>query len=84
MTSSSMRFELVVGRGHIDFVETLAEDVAAIVLGHARVRSVRINVRKLDVIEGSVGVEIRRERTASSADARSLGLVAKGATPSKD
>jgi dihydroneopterin aldolase len=75
---------LVVGRGHIDFVETLAEDVAAIVLGHARVRSVRINVRKLDVIEGSVGVEIRRERTASSADARSLGLVAKGAAASKD
>ncbi|HZZ60448.1 MAG TPA: (5-formylfuran-3-yl)methyl phosphate synthase [Roseiarcus sp.] len=75
---------LVVGRGHVDFVETLAEEVAAIVLGHARVRSVRINIRKLDVIEGSVGVEIHRERAANSADARSLGLVAKGVTPSKD
>jgi dihydroneopterin aldolase len=53
---------LVVGRGHVEFVETLAEDVAAIVLQHARVRSVRVNVRKLDVIDGAVGVEILRER----------------------
>jgi dihydroneopterin aldolase len=75
---------LVVGRGHVDFVETLAEEVAAIVLRHARVRSVRVNVQKLDVIDGSVGVEIRRERAASSADARSLGMVAKNATPLKD
>ena len=75
---------LVVGRGHVDFVETLAEEVAAIVLRHARVRSVRVNVQKLDVIDGSVGVEIRRERAASSADARSLGMVVKSATPSKD
>ena len=37
---------LVVGRGHVDFVETLAEDVASIVLRHARVRSVRVSVRK--------------------------------------
>ncbi len=75
---------LVVGRGHVDFVETLAEEVAAIILRHVRVRSVRVNVQKLDVINGSVGVEIRRERAASSADARSLGLVARSATPSKD
>jgi (5-formylfuran-3-yl)methyl phosphate synthase len=75
---------LVVGRGHVDFVETLAEEVAAIVLGHARVRSVRVNVRKLDVVKGSVGVEIRRDRAASVADARSLGLALRGATPSKD
>jgi len=68
---------LVVGRGHVDFVETLAEEVAAIVLQHARVRSIRINVQKLDVIKGSVGVEIRRERAASAADARSLGPIAK-------
>jgi len=71
---------LVVGRGHVDFIETLAEDVAAIVLGHARVQSVRVNVRKLDVIEGSVGVEILRERAAAVADARSLGLVVKPAS----
>ena len=51
---------LVVGRGHVDFVETLAEEVASLVLQHARVRSIRVNIRKLDVIEGAVGVEIRR------------------------
>ena len=61
---------LVVGRGHVDFVETLAEEVAAILLQHARVRSVRVNIRKLDVIEGEVGIEIRRERASGSADAR--------------
>jgi dihydroneopterin aldolase len=66
---------LVVGRGHVDFVETLAEEVAAIVLRHPRVRSLRVNVQKLDVIEGAVGVEIRRERSPSSADAGSAGVV---------
>ena len=53
---------LVVGRGHVDFVETLAEEVARIVLEEPRVRSVRVSVRKLDVVPGAVGVEIRRER----------------------
>jgi dihydroneopterin aldolase len=70
---------LVVGRGHVDFVETLAEEVAAVVLSHARVRSIRVNIRKLDVIEGAVGVEIRRERASSSADTRPVGLVDRGA-----
>ena len=70
---------LVVGRGHVDFVETLAEEVAAVLLQHARVRSVRVNVRKLDVIEGEVGIEIRRERASGSADARSIGAVDRGA-----
>jgi FolB domain-containing protein len=70
---------LVVGRGHVDFVETLAEEVAALVLSHARVRSIRVNIRKLDVIEGAVGVEIRRERASGSADARPVGLADRGA-----
>lgn len=74
---------LVVGRGHVDFVETLAEEVAAIVLRHPSVRSVRVCVRKLDVIEGSVGVEIRRERSASMADVQSLLFAGRGTTPSK-
>ncbi len=52
---------LVVGRGHTDFIETIAEDVAAMVLKHPRVRDVRVRVEKLDVVPGSVGVEIRRE-----------------------
>jgi dihydroneopterin aldolase len=62
---------LVVGRGHINFVETLAEDVAAILLQNNRVQSVRISARKLDVIDGSVGVEIRRERVAGANALRS-------------
>ncbi len=76
--------QLVVSRGHVDFIETLAEDVAKIVLGHPRVQGVRVNVQKLDVIKGSVGVEIRRERPASVAHARSLGLVAEAPKPAKD
>ena len=63
---------LVVGRGHVDFVETLAEEVAAVLLQHARVRTVRVNIRKLDVIEGEVGIEIRRER-ASGSSGRAAG-----------
>jgi (5-formylfuran-3-yl)methyl phosphate synthase len=70
---------LVVGRGHVDFVETLAEEIAAVLLQHARVRSVRVNIRKLDVIEGAVGIEIRRERASGSADARPVGVVDRGA-----
>jgi (5-formylfuran-3-yl)methyl phosphate synthase len=70
---------LVVGRGHVDFVETLAEEVASVLLQHARVRSVRVNIRKLDVIEGAVGIEIRRERASASADARPVGIVDRGA-----
>ena len=69
---------LVVGRGHVDFVETLAEEVAAVLLQHARVRSVRVNIRKLDVIEGAVGVEIRRERASGSAEARQVGVADRG------
>ncbi len=72
--------QLVVGRGHVDFVETLAEEVAAIVLRHARVRSVRVNVQKLDVIGGSVGVEIRRERAAGMAEVQPFSVAR--ATPS--
>ena len=64
---------LVVGRGHVDFVETLAEGVAEIILSHARVEHVQVRVEKLDVISGAVGVEIRRER-ASPAGASASAL----------
>jgi len=70
---------LVVGRGHVDFVETLAEEVAAVLLQHARVRSIRVNIRKLDVIEGEVGIEIRRERASGSSEVRPVGVVDRGA-----
>lgn len=47
---------------HINLVETLAEEIAAICLAPAKVRSVRVRVEKLDVFEdvSSVGVEIER------------------------
>lgn len=49
-------------RGHINLVETLAEEVAAVCLGEKQVRSVRVRVEKLDVFDdvSSVGVEIER------------------------
>jgi dihydroneopterin aldolase len=53
---------MVTGRGHTDFLETIAEDVAALVLKHPRVASVRVRVEKLDVVPGAIGVEIRRGR----------------------
>jgi (5-formylfuran-3-yl)methyl phosphate synthase len=70
---------LVVGRGHVDFVETLAEEVAAVLLRHARVRSIRVNIRKLDVIEGEVGIEIRRDRASGSSEVRPVGVLDRGA-----
>lgn len=48
--------------GHHDLVETLADDVARAALGHPRARSARVVVEKLAVIEGAVGVEVRREK----------------------
>ncbi|QLP97625.1 MAG: dihydroneopterin aldolase [Rhodoblastus sp.] len=48
--------------GHHDLVETLADDVARAALGHKRARAVRVVVEKLAVIEGAVGVEVRREK----------------------
>jgi dihydroneopterin aldolase len=52
----------VTGRGHVNFIETIVEDVAEIILKHPRVRRVRVRVEKLDIIEGGVGVEIARDR----------------------
>ncbi len=55
---------VLAARGHVSFVETLAEEVAAAVLDHPAVRAVTVRVEKLDVVEGTVGVEIRRVRPA--------------------
>lgn len=48
--------------GHVELVETLAEDLAAAVLGHPRVATVAITVEKLDVGPGSIGCHITRRR----------------------
>ncbi len=52
----------IIGRGHVNLVETLAEDIAAMCLKDRRVLSVRVRVEKLDILEDaqSVGVEIER------------------------
>jgi dihydroneopterin aldolase len=58
---------IIVAQEHIAFLETLAESVAASVLGHPRVVSVTVRVEKLDVGPGAVGVEIVRDRPADVA-----------------
>ncbi|NQU58298.1 MAG: dihydroneopterin aldolase [Rhodospirillales bacterium] len=52
----------LVARDHVNLVETLAEDVASMCLNDTRVRSARIRIEKLDILEDavSVGVEIER------------------------
>lgn len=52
----------LIRRGHVNLVETLAEDIAKICLDNKRVHSVRVRVEKLDIMNDatSVGVEIER------------------------
>ena len=54
----------IVGRGHVNLVETLAEDIATLCLEDIRILSVRVRIEKLDVFEDTqgVGVEIERVR----------------------
>jgi FolB domain-containing protein len=63
---------LILSRGHVDLVETLAERVADALLAHPRVDCANIRIEKLDVVEGSVGIEIKRERQAQTAKVRQL------------
>lgn len=51
-------------RPHVTFVETLAEEIAASLIAHPSLAAVTVKVEKLDVIEGSVGIEITRRRPA--------------------
>lgn len=57
---------IILGRGHVAMVETLAEDIAKNVLQHPRVMRAIVRVEKLDVVAGSVGIEIVRDRDAAS------------------
>ena len=52
----------LVAREHVNLVETLAEEVAAMCLSDSRVRSARVRIEKLDIMKDavSVGVEIER------------------------
>jgi dihydroneopterin aldolase len=52
----------IVAGGHVMLAETLAEEVAALVLRHPRVVRVVVSVQKLELGPGGVGVEIEREK----------------------
>jgi (5-formylfuran-3-yl)methyl phosphate synthase len=64
--------KLILSRGHVDLVETLAERIADALFAHPTVDCATIRIEKLDVIEGSVGIEIERERAALSGKSRQL------------
>ena len=63
---------IIVAQEHIAFLETLAERVAASVLGHPRAVTATVRVEKLDVGPGAVGVEIVRDRPADVAKVHHL------------
>ena len=54
----------IVGLGHVNLVETLAERIAQMCLQDRRVSTVRVRIEKLDAIPeaSSVGIEIERSR----------------------
>jgi dihydroneopterin aldolase len=52
----------IIARGHINLVETLAEEVAQHCLDHPRAASVTVSIEKLDKDPGAVGVEIVRRK----------------------
>jgi dihydroneopterin aldolase len=52
----------ILAEGHINLVETLADQVASRCLAHARAASVKVKIEKLDKEPGAVGVEIVRRR----------------------
>jgi len=55
---------MLVEAGHVELVETLAERIAAILLGDQRVLRVRVRVEKLDTPSGAIGVAIERAAVA--------------------
>ena len=57
--------EVIIAAGHINLVETLAENIAEMCLQDKRVFSARVRVEKLEIIASaeSVGVEIERLNT---------------------
>jgi dihydroneopterin aldolase len=52
----------IIARGHINLVETLAEEVAARCLARPRAARVAVKIEKLDKEPGAVGVEIVRAK----------------------
>ena len=52
----------IIARGHINLVETLAEEVASHCLSNPRASAVKVTIEKLDKEPGAVGVEIVRSK----------------------
>lgn len=52
----------IVGAGHVNLLETLAERIAAALLADVRIRAVTVRIEKLDAFAeaASVGIEITR------------------------
>ena len=48
----------------MELVETLAEQIATLLLAHPRVTCVRVRLEKLETGSGIVGVEIERARSS--------------------
>lgn len=61
------RVRRIVGAGHVNLVETLAEQIAQVCLEDRRVRRALVRVEKLDVFAdaASVGIEIERRNGAA-------------------
>jgi dihydroneopterin aldolase len=55
----------IIARGHINLVETLAEEVARHCLAHPRAARVTVKIEKLDKEPGAVGVEIVRAKAGA-------------------
>ena len=55
----------LISSGHVNLVETLAQQIADMCFSHQRVQTVRVRVEKLAVFEDAVsaGVEIERYRS---------------------
>lgn len=58
------KIRAIVGKGHINLAETLAERIAQACFEDRRVKTARVRVEKLHALPGaeSAGVEIERER----------------------
>lgn len=59
------KIRTLIGKGHINLAETLAERIATVCFEDPRVKTARVRVEKLHALPGaaSAGVEIERERS---------------------
>jgi dihydroneopterin aldolase len=55
----------IISHGHINLVETLAEEVAQHCIAHPRAERVEVVIEKLDKDPGAVGVQIVRRKQES-------------------